>query len=412
MFQFLLQSEIHTKRLFISISKRGRSFIMKKIISVVFVFCVFICLLGLSVFSDKTSNRISVRENRSLANPPSARFFSSDYKNQLSDWLGDSIFMRDFFIELRTKINENIFHVKPVHPDVCYGKDGWLFFRPQNNIEIAMGTYPLTEEHIKKIAENQQKISDFYKKRGKTYIFAVNPSKVSIYPEFLMGNYTVRETPCDIVTDYLRKHTDVLVCDMKSELLKHKNEGLLYWKDDTHWTPLGDYYAYKAIIDTLKIDDKFSPIKTFENSALELNFGDLCSMAGINRQLYSFTDVVFKFLTTKNLSPVTQNLNSIYSEDFIQKKSPDNYFFVLENESNSNGKNLLVYADSQFCAGSKKLNRLLGENFYRSVFVWSQDEQSAKLAEALDSDYVLYSISERFLYNDSASIYPSGLIKE
>lgn len=385
---------------------------MKKIISVVFVFCVFICLLGLSVFSDKTSDRISVRENRPLANLPSTRFFSSDYKNQLSDWLGDSIFMRDFFIELRTKINENIFHVKPVHPDVCYGKDGWLFFRPQNNIEIAMGTYPLTEEHIKKIAENQQKISDFYKKRGKTYIFAVNPSKVSIYPEFLMGNYTVRETPCDMVTDYLRKHTDVLVCDMKSELLKHKNEGLLYWKDDTHWTPLGDYYAYKAIIDTLNMGDKFESAERTEKSSLESSFGDLCTTAGIKKEGYSFTDLYFYFSTTKNQSAITEKLSEMYRKDFVQSKDPTNHFFLLENENNSNEKNLLVYADSQFCSPSKKLSTLLGENFYRSVFVWSREEQSAKLAEALDCDYVLYSISERFLYNDSAALYPSGLSEE
>ena len=407
-----MQSETHTKRLSISISKRGRSFIMKKIISVVFVFCVFVCLLSLTLFSDKTSDRISVRENRPLANLPSARFFSSDYKNQLSDWLGDSIFIRDFLIDLRTKINENIFHVKPVHYDVSYGKEGWLFYRPQNNIEIAMGTYPLTESHIKKIADNQQKISDYYKKHGKTYIFAVHPSKVSIYPEYLMGNYTIRETPCDMVTDYLRKHTDVLVCDMKSELLKHKNEGLLYWKDDTHWTPLGDYYAYKAIVDTLKIDDKFESTERIEKSSLESSFGDLCTMAGIKRTSYPFTDLVLNFSTTKNESDITEKLSGIYKSDFVQSRDPANHFFVLENDTCQQKTNLLVYADSQFCAGPKKLSGLLGENFYRSVFVWSKEEQSTKLADALNCDYVLYSISERFLYNDSVALYPSGLIEE
>jgi hypothetical protein len=38
----------------------------------------------------------------------------------------------------------------------------------------------------------------------------------------------------------------------KEDLLAHKDKGLLYYKNDTHWSDLGAYYGYVALVTALQ----------------------------------------------------------------------------------------------------------------------------------------------------------------
>ena len=78
---------------------------MTKNISLVFSSIVLLFFLSLIVFSNKEQNKISEREKRMLANPPTAKIMSKEYKLQFNAWLEDNVFERDFFINLRSYIN-------------------------------------------------------------------------------------------------------------------------------------------------------------------------------------------------------------------------------------------------------------------------------------------------------------------
>lgn len=366
---------------------------MKKIVNLIFIFFVFILLFCLFLFANRIPNKISEKEKRVLANLPNARFYSTEYKNQLTNYLEDNIYGRDFFISIRNFVNSSIFHIKPVSEKVEYGKEGWLFYNLDYNIQIAKGTYPLNNDKLRQIAETQQSISDYYKSKGKNYILIIEPSKVSIYPEYLYGNYTIRETPCDIIYKYLKENTTVQIIDMKSYFLKHKNDGQLYWKDDTHWTPLGYYTAYKCIIDNLNdfgfTETNFIP---FCINDKEESPGDLINMLGITTSKDSCNN--FKLQTNARqvsngdfYDKLKQTYKSIYSDNQIDSK-----FVLYENQFER--KNLLIYADSQYTPVKRNIPSLLGNSFNHVLYIWSTDINDI-LENYYNSDIVIYSQGER-----------------
>jgi hypothetical protein len=52
------------------------------------------------------------------------------------------------------------------------------------------------------------------------------------------------ENGTEQLISYLRTHTRVKVMYPLDILLAHKKDGLMYWKNDTHWSLLGGYYGY------------------------------------------------------------------------------------------------------------------------------------------------------------------------
>lgn len=369
---------------------------MKKTIQVLFIITSLCFLFLFFAAANREPGRISAREKRALADFPTGRFLSSGYRAAFSAWLEDNIFCRDNLIDLKNFITGRILQLKPLSDDVAYGRDGWLFYKLQGNIQIASGEYRLQESQLEQIAETQQRISDRYKQLGKTYVFIIHPSKTSIYPEYLYGNYTVHESPADQIYSYLKAHTDVLVVDLKQTLLAHKSDGFLYYKTDTHWTPLGDYYVYTAIIAALNEngygDFAAVPAETFQNNFRSTAKGDLDDMLGNrgrNRRDYTFPDIRFTRHSGEAQSAYQKRVAPLLAEQFPDAPQT----FILENPDASG--NIIIYADSQF-AGDKTIVPLLAEHFHESIYVWSPDKQSLELAEAAGADIILYALGERF----------------
>ncbi|HBG66795.1 MAG TPA: hypothetical protein DDW78_10025 [Treponema sp.] len=370
---------------------------MKKTIQIAFVILSLVILFILFAAADRKPGRISSREKRALAPyPTTERFLSSGYRTAFSAWLEDNLWLRDGFIDAKNFVTRHVLRLKPLSDDVAYGKDGWLFYKLQSNIQIASGEYRLSENQLKEIAETQQRISDFYKERGKTYMLIIHPSKVSVYPEYLYGNYTVRETPADQIYASLRSQSDVFTVDLKSALLAHKDEGLLYYKNDTHWTPLGAYYVYRTILEALNgrrlTDFSAVPVETFPNTIRNTDRGDLDDMLGNrgkNRNNYTFTDIKFTVHSNVNQSAYYEHLAPLLAERFSHVPQT----FVRENPQGKG--NMVIYADSQF-AQDKQIVTLLAEHFHACVYIWSPDEQDPSLADAADADIVMYALSERF----------------
>lgn len=49
-----------------------------------------------------------------------------------------------------------------------------------------------------------------------------------------------------------RKNSSLSRLDLRPALLQHKKDGALYFPNDTHWTSLGSYFGYCAVINTLR----------------------------------------------------------------------------------------------------------------------------------------------------------------
>lgn len=200
--------------------------------------------------------RVSIVENRNLSNPPV--LFRDDGKindtfyNDFKAWFSDNLGFRSFFVSMAADIKALILHQSP-NNQVEFGREGWLFYTPDHNIELATGEHYLTNEELELIANNQQRISEWYLEHGIDYILVLIPAKPSIYPEYIASkDVKIMTTICDQVERYLKEKTTVNVVNVKRYLIDRKADGQLYLKTDTHMTQFGSYVAYQAISNRLK----------------------------------------------------------------------------------------------------------------------------------------------------------------
>lgn len=370
----------------------------KKVLNLIFV-VIFIVIIAIPIVTtDFPGGKYSPTEQRNLAGfPISKNQETGEFdisRASIQNWISDNIGQRNNLIELCVNFKYKLLG-QSTSEKVLIGKDGWLYYTMDNNIEIATGEYPLSQDDLKVIAENQQSISDYYKNMGISYVLMLTPSKVSIYPEYLpMNSKTVSTTPVDIVSEYLRENTDVIVYNSKDALLEAKNNGVgqLYHKTDTHWNEKGSYYVYRGLHKTMVengiLDDE--PIDvTFEEGEYK---GEFSAMLGS-----------FDLLPSETAPIANWNMNS------VEVKEGELYDRVqrVENERGSHqGANLYtnpsvkelcaeIYGDSQI-ENVRKIPQYLSEHF--STFAkYSARNISTTIDSAVNPDVVIFSCSERFI---------------
>lgn len=366
--------------------------------SIIRIMLFLILLMGPLLGMDWVGGKKSTAENRTLASFPfsinSETGKISSTKSAVENWLSDNIGFRNEFVKLYSNIKINLLGLLP-GDKVIKGQDDWFFYTADNNIEIATGEYPLTESDLKKIAEYQQQISDYYRSAGKKYILMLTPSKVSIYPEYLpMYDEALEETPVDIVTEYLREHTDVAVYNSKDVLLTAKNEGVgrLYHKTDTHWNELGSYYVYRGLHEFMR------GMKILDDTALEVEFvpglykGEFSNMLGHSEILDAEEAPVAKWEYSFEI--VTKG--DFYTEvQNAQKRGNKQYNVTLTENTHGNGLCLQIYGDSQLRI-ERKLPLYLAEHFSYVVNYRIRNVSSGIDAVA-NPDVVVFSCSERYI---------------
>lgn len=383
---------------------------MKKIADIVFIVVFLVIIVACIVFSSTETDRISETEKRKLANPPTSDFFTAEYKSELQAWLSDNIGFRDDFLELRTNVMYKGLN-KMTTDDVQKGKDGWFFYTPDYNIEIATGEYPLDEAHLKEIAEAQQAISDHYKEEGREYVLVLTPSKASIYPEYLFGEYSVTTTPIDIVADYLKEHTDVVVINTKDTLLSHKPDGQLFLKEDTHFTQLGAYYCYTAIVNGLNeagIAD-ITPVEIETTLKSNETERDLASMMG-NDSLIPMMDMEFISFDNKAEDVSDGDLCSKLNKYCWDNGMGKGYQTARFENSSSELPSVVVAGDSQF--EEERNMPLLLAQYFSAVTYHRLRECNTTIDAMVDPDIVMFTCSERHIYKTLLSKIPGNFRAE
>ena len=247
----------------------------------IFLFCVI--LIAPISMVNLEQDKISVHENRVLENFPNMidtqGYVHSSEIFKFETWLNDNIGFRSLSSRIAAWVDLKIFHTSPTS-SVRVGRGGWYYYTLGNNLQIALGDYPLNESTLSGIAASQQGIKTALDGMGIRYLLVLTPGKPSIYPEFIShSDLSIRETPVDIVSAYLANHTDVPVVNVKPALLAEKENGnLVFYKSDTHWSPYGAYVGFQSVSDTIAslYGKQFS---SFQLQKTQMSFqGDLYGM--------------------------------------------------------------------------------------------------------------------------------------
>lgn len=366
----------------------------------IFIFLFFLLVL-FPVFTINLQNgKISENENRVLASFPDILTESGEVNpalyEQFENWFGDNLGFRNQFLDISANIKVKGFH-QSTSNKVHIGENGWYYYVLDDNLKIADGTYPLTEEQLNEIAQKQQAISDYYASQGKEYVLALTPSKASIYPEYIGNISNIEKTsPCDIVEEYLKTYTSVKVVNLKNANILAKDlqpDHLQFLKTDTHWTEEGAYNAYKMLFEFLKENGltEGEPVQvTLSEKNIEGEFSRMLGSPGL--------------LGLERTSNLIWNQTSIemqegeYFEkiDSILKLNPEtkNYQTVILQNQSKEGT-VLICGDSQWST-ARNIPQLLSENFHLVVNTRLRS-LNIEVDAAVDPDLVIFACAERYL---------------
>ena len=370
-----------------------------------FLLALLIPILGL----DLAGGQLSPTENRYLAKFPTLLdengHLAAGVKDGFTTWLSDNIGLRPQFVKVAANIKLDVFG-QALTDQVAIGRDGWYFYTPNHNIELATGRYVLSQEVLDHIAQKQQRVSDWYASQGVTYVLVLTAAKTSIYPEYIAsGNYTIRDTLCDQLEAYLNEHTTVQVINTKPALLAGKDQGKLYLKTDTHWTHLGSYTVYQAIaekLNSLGISTRDFDVSFGEESVV----GEFSGMMGV-------ADILGEEPMPSAVWDVSSTLVKS-GEDYealcaLNGGDPWDYPAVLlENPDGANGT-CLIYGDSQWMT-SRNMPQWIAESFRKVVSIRTGarfGSVDCQLDSLVQPDVVIFGCSERYI--DEVLLRPVGI---
>lgn len=206
------------------------------------IILTFSFLILLLLLSNHEANQISEIDNSKL--PEASTIIDID---TFSKYLSKRIGLRSEFINLYTEMNDKLFG-EMVHPTYKYGKDGYVFFK--TTTETHDDSY--IDAFAKLLKEMQQYVTD----RGSYFLFVINPTKISIYEEYLPDGYIYT----DYRVSYLKQKLEELNVNYidNTEYLKEVTQdgeqtfNIKY--DAGHWNDTGAFYGINAIYKKM-IDD-------------------------------------------------------------------------------------------------------------------------------------------------------------
>ena len=226
-------------------------------------------------------------ERRILAQMP--RFVRgktwSSYATGFTAYFHDHFGLRNFLIATHALLRVKGLGVTTSR-EVVLGKDGWLFYAGDKSMEDYRGTLPFTDGELNAWVELFRRRQEWFTQRAIFMLVVITPDKQSIYPDLLPSSVKrVRDkVRLDQLMAALPPSYKDQVLDLRGPLLAAKvTNRNLYYRTDSHWTSLGAYTAYLAIVEALS--RKFPEIQPLPLQGgmdeSKLSAGDLAAMLGL-----------------------------------------------------------------------------------------------------------------------------------
>jgi hypothetical protein len=231
------------------------------------------CALTLSGLASMDGEAMRRQENRALAVFPGVPANSAeavDWPARFEAWFNDRLaFKRPLLravLALQQEVTEGVAKLGAV----C-GRDGWLYlFRSQRTLDQHAGRYVVPQPTLDAWTGYLGARRDYLRSRGVPQLVVLAPDKPSVYPEFLpdWARHTDQATAADRFAVQARAEgLDLLDLRPVLRAARREREGTLYGKTDTHWSNLGAYVAYRALLDRLGRLPGVGPLRPLELAA-------------------------------------------------------------------------------------------------------------------------------------------------
>lgn len=300
-------------------------------IALVFFF-LLICAAPSWFLTDKT---VSETEKRMLAEFPKAsnlKGLNSSYSQEFESWYSDHFAGREQIVDAYNKLIQTKGDAQSV--SVIEGKDGWYFYKQDNNIEN-FSNYPvISNEELILIKDYLTTINNWCNAHGKKFYVLVCPNKATIYGTEVKH---IKKLQDDTNSDAMRvlntlKNTDIKVVFSKDELLRHKDDGeLLFRKQDTHHSDIGAYYSYKAAMDLIGKDFSLKAKPLNEIPTANIKETKNCDLRQLMPGAMPDDTCTYKHLLTQ--SPFIVETDRVSTAKITNKKGKHSLYLLADSYS-------------------------------------------------------------------------------
>ena len=155
----------------------------------------------------------------------------------------DSLALRTAAITVRSRLLAMIGETGS--SQVIAGRDGFLFFA-ETLADFRQGG--LTDEETVALAEKLLALQASLEAEGRRLIVLIAPNKNTVYPEMMPGRILPAQSDSLARVNASLSAAGLNVLDARSLLLAGKEEGLVYFKGDSHWNARGARLIYQELM--------------------------------------------------------------------------------------------------------------------------------------------------------------------
>lgn len=318
----------------------------------------------------RISAPIPLRENRKLASRPTFDYRRPwDYLRGYEAFFNDHFGFRTQLLLAHNRLVYGLFRASPTEK-VIIGRQGWLFLSRladfTNEIDYYRAVKPFSLRELAEFKKVLEERRAWLAQRGIRYLFVLAPNKSTIYPEFMPAavNRVHPRTRMDQLVDYLARHSDLKILDLRPALRQEKRELRVYHKTDSHWNDLGGYVAYREIV--RRLGDYFPgvapmPLGDFTVARAEGAEGDLASMLALRRDRWRETYITLEPKTPFLARPAAPTPGFAPPSSWIRLDATERAGAPIQGA---------VMVRDSF---AHQLIPYLSETFARIVYIWDWD---------------------------------------
>lgn len=371
---------------------------IKKILKyayIVIFMMISLAPLGLFVLCHFASSNeqvnIEKREVKSFPAIYSEAGINESFDDECEEWLNQNI---PFRAELLSNINVMLSdYMHNPTSNVVTGSEGWIY--SEETINDYMNTNSFSDDELKRIAISLSIIEARVSQEGGNFLFVAAPNKNSIYPEYMPERY-IRAGQNNLVRLYeaLDKE-NVNYANLIDALLEVKADtadiGSLYYKRDTHWTPLGALIGYKAIMEGLGKEPSDYDISNVNSEYSRRSDLDKLLYPAIDRKDKEYIfDTNLDYDSFEFTYPAGVTDTKAQLENFMSDAEDHDNNFTTKKYRTLNQKTLYMVRDSF----GRALLPFMIADYERATFVRSVTPSFENITEGED---VVYEICERNL---------------
>lgn len=182
---------------------------------------------------------------------------TGDLTEMADAYLKDRIGFRTEAIDAYTELNNELFGMM-IHPSYTYGTEGYVFGRMSYELPDE-GFYDLFCAYLKKV-------QDYCEERNVPFLYCLNPSKVTVYEQYLPKGYFYQNKVNKIMQKKLKEYNVHFISN--EELLKEKSKTEQVYNvkyDAGHWNDLGAFYGSNHILESVQEEFPQVPLGKKDN---------------------------------------------------------------------------------------------------------------------------------------------------